>query len=326
LAPQLSILIVNWNTRDLLLDCLRSLAAARLAVSHEIIVVDNASVDGSADAVARDYPEARLLRNDENVGFAAANNQAYRASSGGFVLLLNSDTLVPEGSLERMVAYMEMHPQMGVLGPRLEYEDGTFQISALRFTLPWDVYYEFARFPRRLQPRAQQAPRRLIPLSASEATSVEYVMGAALLIRRTVVERIGLMDEGYFMYAEEVDWCFRARAAGCDVCYLPTATVTHLGGRSTAQVPDRMLACRFASTFRFIRLHYGHGAARLARLLLAIAACQNTVLGLAWRLTGRDDAGGFAAERRRNGVVFRTAIAGEVPRYLHLPAEPSPEP
>jgi GT2 family glycosyltransferase len=315
----LSILIVNWNTRQLLLDCLQSLADARLAVSSEVIVVDNASADGSADAVAAAFPGVRLVRNSRNVGFAAANNQAYRESSGRHVLLLNSDTLVPAGSLERLVAHLDAHPRVGIVGPQLVYGDGSYQISALRFSRPWDVFYEYARFPRQLQPAAQKAPRRLIPLDPVEATPVEYVMGAALLIRRAVVEAIGLMDEGYFMYAEEVDWCFRAHKAGWEVHYLPTALVTHLGGKSTEQVPDRMLAARFASTFRFMRLHYGAGAVIGSRILLAWAAIQNTLLGLLWRLLGRESAAGFAAERRRNGVVWRTAWVGGVPKGLEPP-------
>jgi GT2 family glycosyltransferase len=310
-APTLSILIVNWNTRELLLACLRSITA-----EAEIVVVDNASADGSADAVAAAFPHVTLIRNERNLGFAAANNQAYRACHGTYVLLLNSDTLVPPGSLERLVAYMEAHPRVGIVGPRLEYGDGSYQISALRFSRPWDVFYEYARFPRRLQPAAQKAPRRLIELAPLEATPVEYVMGAALLIRREVADAVGLMDEAYFMYAEEVDWCYRVHQAGWEVMYLPTAVVTHLGGRSTDQVPDLMLAYRFASTFRFMRLHYGRATTLGARALLALAAAQNSLLALAWRLAGKETPGGLAAELHRNGVVWRTAWAGGVPKGL----------
>jgi GT2 family glycosyltransferase len=301
----LSILIVNWNTRELLLACLRSITA-----EAEIVVVDNASQDGSADAVAAAFPHVTLIRNRTNVGFAAANNQAYQACHGRYALLLNSDTLVPPGSLERLVAYMDAHPRVGILGPRLEYGDGSYQISALRFSRPWDVYYEYARFPRLLQPAAQKAPRRLIPLDETAATPVEYVMGAALLIRREVVEQIGPMDEAYFMYAEEVDWCFRARAAGWEVMYLPTATITHLGGRSTDQVPDLMLAYRYASTLRFMRLHYGHAATLGTRFLLATAALQNTLMALLKR-----------QDPHQHRVVLRTALAGGVPRDLQPPLE-----
>ncbi|MDB5098752.1 MAG: glycosyl transferase family protein [Cyanobacteria bacterium RYN_339] len=311
MPPDLSILIVNWNTRELLLACLRSITAPA-----EIVVVDNASHDGSADAVATEFPGVTLIRNDRNVGFAAANNQAYQACRGRYALLLNSDTLVPPGSLERLTAYMAAHPRVGIVGPRLEYGDGSYQISALRFSRPWDVYYEYARFPRLLQPAAQKAPRRLIPLSETEPTPVEYVMGAALLIRREAVDAIGLMDDAYFMYAEEVDWCFRARAAGWEIMYLPTAVITHLGGQSTAQVPDLMLAYRFASTLRFMRLHYGPAATLGTRALLTVAAIQNTLLALAFRLAGRESQEGWRAERRRNGVVLRTALAGTVPHAL----------
>jgi GT2 family glycosyltransferase len=311
----LSILIVSWNTRALLLDCLASLAAARVALATETIVVDNASPDGSADAVAAAFPDVHLLRNDANVGFAAGNNQALRASRGRHVLLLNPDTLVPAGSLEALVAYMDATPTAGIVGPRLEYGDGSFQISALRFTRPADMFYEYARFPRRLQPAAQKQPRRLIPLAEAAATPVEYVMGAALAIRRVVVEAIGPMDEGYYMYAEEVDWCLRAIRAGWEVHYMPTATITHLGGRSTEQVPARMLAYRFASTFRFLRLHFGRRAAWAARGLMALAACQNGALAIARKAAGAAD-GPLGPELARHGVVLRTALAGRVPAGL----------
>lgn len=313
MAPTLSILIVNWNTRDLTLDCLRSLAAARLSVPHEIILVDNASADGSADAVAAAFPAVTLIRNAENVGFARANNQAFEASRGELILLLNSDTLVAPGQIEKLAAFLETHPKAGVVGPKLLNPDGSFQLSATPFVTPWDVYFEYARFPRPLQPEAQKRPRRLYAFEPWRAMEVDYVIGAAFLIRRAVIDQVGLLDDQYFMYGEEQDWCARAKAAGWEVWFDPEATVTHLGGQSAARVPYKMLAHRFASSFRFLGKHQGARAVALTRGLLAIAAVQNVALAAVRRATRKDDAETFAHERRGAGVVLKTALKGEVP-------------
>ena len=319
MAPRLSILIVNWNTREDLLACLGSLRAAAVAVPHEVIVVDNASADGSADAVAAAFPEVRLLRAPTNLGFAAGNNRALAEAGGELVLLLNPDTLVAPGQLERLVAHLDAHPAAGVVGPKLRFGDGAFQLSATPFVTVPDVYFEFARFPRALQPRAQRTPRRLYAFPDAEALAVDTVMGAALLIRRSVVDAIGPLDEGYPMYGEEMDWCRRAKAAGWEVHWLPTAEVVHLGGRAAARVPYEMLAHRFAATFRFLRIHEGPGAAILARVLLGAAALQNAALILVRFLARRDDAATVGHELRGAATVIATALRG---RARPLPHEP----
>ncbi len=310
MAPRLSILIVNWNTREDLLACLGSLRAALIAVPHEVIVVDNASRDGSADAMAAEFPAYRLVRAPRNLGFAGGNNLGIAEARGELLLLLNPDTLVAPGQLERLVAYLDEAPRVGIVAPRLVYGDGSFQLSATPFVTPADVYFEFARFPRALQPRAQREPRRLYTFDPLAPRAVDTVMGAAFLIRRQVVAAIGPLDEGYFMYGEEMDWCWRAKAAGWEVHWLPTAEVTHLGGRAAARVPYEMLAHRFASTFRFLRLHQGVGAAWLARALLALAALQNALLALFRFLARRDDAVTASHELKGAATVLATALRG----------------
>jgi GT2 family glycosyltransferase len=314
MAPTLSILVVNWNTRALTLDCLRSLREAAIALPHDVWLVDNASVDGTADAVAAEFPELRLIRNAENVGFARANNQALAESTGRYALLLNSDTLVAPGQLEKLVAFLDAHPKAGIVGPKLLNADGSFQLSATPFIRPADVYFEFARFPRALQPRAQKVPRRLYPFEPWRAMSVDYVIGAALLIRREVVEAIGPMDAGFSMYGEEQDWCWRAKEAGWEVWFDPEAEITHLGGASTARVPYEMLANRFASSFQLLAKHEGAGAAALTRALVAGGALQNLALAAARRLSGRDDAEAFRHERRGAATVLKTALTGRAPK------------
>lgn len=311
MAPRLSILVVNWNTREDLLACLGSLRDAAIAVPHEVVVVDNASADGSADAVAAAFPVYRLIRASRNLGFAGGNNLAIAEATGDLLMLLNPDTLVRAGELEKLVAYLDAHPAVGIVAPRLVYGDGSFQLSATPFVTPADVYYEFARFPRALQPRAQREPRRLYAFDPVEAKAVDTVMGAAMLVRRAVVDQIGGLDEGYFMYGEEMDWCWRAKAAGWEVHWLPTAEVTHLGGRAAARVPYEMLAHRFASTFRFLRLRQGAGAALRARALLAVGAVQNAGLTLARAAARRDDAETTRHDLKGALTVLATALRGK---------------
>ncbi|HEY9724527.1 MAG TPA: glycosyltransferase, partial [Oscillatoriaceae cyanobacterium] len=255
-------------------------------------------------------PTVTLIANDRNRGFAAANNQAYAASRGRLVLLLNSDTLVNPGQIEALAAFLEATPDAGVVGPKLLNADGSFQLSACPFVRPWDVYFEHARFPRPLQPEAQRSPRRLYRFPETDAMPVDYVIGAALMIRREVVEAIGLLDEGFFMYGEEQDWCYRAKAAGWGVYYLPTAVITHLGGASAELAPHPMLAARFASSFRLLGKHQGLRAVLLTRVLLAIAAAQNCLLLLARRLSGREAPDAFFRQWCANGIVLATALRG----------------
>ncbi|MEB3328717.1 MAG: glycosyltransferase family 2 protein [Candidatus Sericytochromatia bacterium] len=309
--PRLAIVIVSWNTRGDVLACLASLRAAAVSLPHETWVVDNASTDGTADAIAERHPEVRLVRASENLGFARGNNLALAALEAEHVLLLNPDTLVPPGAVEQLVAHLEAHPEVGAVGPRLIFGDGTFQLSAMPFVAPWDLYWEHARFPASLQPRAQRVPRRLYALPEAGACPVDMVIGAALLVRGEVLSRVGLLDEGYFMYGEEMDWCWRIRQAGWGVDWLAGATITHLGGRAAAQVPLSTLAHRFGSTFRFLRLHRGPGAERRARLALFLAAVQNLGWGGLRTLLGRQPREAWRREWTEARVALATAWHGQ---------------
>lgn len=247
----LSIIIVNWNTRDILLDCLESIAAHPPSRPYDIWVVDNASNDGSVTAVRARYPHVQLIENAANRGFAAANNQAIHASHGDYLLLLNSDTLVREGALERLALFLDAHPRVGIAGACLLNADGTLQPSWAAFPSLWSE----------LLGRNMRVCRPYRTNDGSTAYAVDWVGGAALLIRRTTVEQIGDLDEGYFMYSEETDWCFRARQAGWDVCYLPDALIVHLGGQSSRKASIRMKVQLYRSKLRFYTKHYGrfHG-------------------------------------------------------------------
>ena len=253
--PDVSLVIVSWNTCDLLDACLASVFAdltQAAALSAEVWVVDNASSDNSARMVGEKYPTVRLIENQENVGFARANNQAVRLCTGRWVCLLNSDTLVREGALAALVQTGDSDPKIGVLGPLLLNEDGTIQPSWSRFVGP--VREFMGRHDRSEAPPALQ--NTVTPPQESLAPcSVGWLSGACLVARRTALEAVGLLDEGYFMYCEETDWCLRFHRKGWDVRLVPDARIVHLGGRSSRQVSRATRERLAASKVRYFRQH-----------------------------------------------------------------------
>lgn len=258
--PDLSILVVNWNVRDLLRRCLQSILANLPACQLEIIVVDNGSTDGSVEMVRTDFPQVHLIANPDNRGFPVANNQGLAVARGRYVLLLNPDTEVVGNALETMVAFADAHPDVGVVGPMLLNPDGTVQSSRRRFPTLLTAVFESTW----LQP---YAPRRLLARyyvldrPDDEVQDVDWVTGAALMARREAIEQVGPLDEGFFMYSEELDWCRRFREAGWRVVYLPTARVIHYGGKSSEQVlPARHIHFQ-RSKIRYFRKYHGAVAA-----------------------------------------------------------------
>jgi GT2 family glycosyltransferase len=263
----LSALIVNWNVRDLLRRCLQSVLTHSFPGSLEVIVVDNGSTDGSVEMVRTEFPQVHLIANPDNRGFTAANNQGLAVARGRYVLLLNPDTEVVDDALATMVAFVDTHPDVGVVGPQLLNPDGTVQSSRRRFPTLATALFESTW----LQP---YAPRRLLTRyyvldrSDDEVQDVDWVTGAALMARREAIEQVGPLDEEFFMYSEELDWCRRFRAAGWRVVYLPTARVIHHEGKSSEQVlPARHIHFQ-TSKVRYFRKYHGPVAAEVLRLVL----------------------------------------------------------
>lgn len=253
-APVLSIVIVSWNTRALLSACLQSIARST-RLSHEVWVVDNGSADGTVELVRQAFPNVRLIANAENRGFAAANNQALRLTQGDYVMLLNPDTVVHDGALDAMVAFMQARSGVGAVGCRLLNEDGSLQPSAHNFYTPWGSLLE-NRLATWLWPWRHPHTPWLAFFDHSRARPVGWVCGAALMVRRTVLREVGLLDEAFFMYGEEVDWQLRMHRAGWPVHFLAHATITHLGGGSSRQAVTLMRRLEVESRERFVAKHY----------------------------------------------------------------------
>ena len=252
--PKLSIVIVSFNTRPDLERCIESLAASPPLMPHEIVVVDNASSDGSVEAVRRRWPAIRVIVQPENLGFAVANNAGIRASDGGLVLLLNSDCVVPSGAVDRLAERLRAHPSAAVAGPLLVDASGRTELSFGRMISPWAELRQKAI--GKAYDRGMATAMRWVSRAVSSERYVDWVSGAALLVYRADADAVGLLDERYFLYTEDVDFCAAIRARGRKILFTPEATVTHLRGRSRATVPGAMNAAYRRSQLAFYEKHH----------------------------------------------------------------------
>lgn len=303
IAPDLSIIVVSFNVRDLLRACLESIhspkpqvqlpmmphvARAETAADHtvpaagavespaglaalgdggpptatdqlstEIIVVDNASEDGSAEMVREAFPHVRLIVNKENAGFAAATNQGVRMSRGRIVLLLNPDTEILDDALAELVRFLDDHPEYAVAGAGLVYPDGSFQHSAFRFPGAMQTFLDFFPLNHRLTNSRLNGryPRTLY--ERGRPFEIDHPLGACLAVRRAAIDQVGLLDEEFFMYCEEIDWCWRMRKAGWRIACVPAARVVHHAGASTRQFRDEMFVALWRSRIRLFEKHVG---------------------------------------------------------------------
>ena len=264
--PDLSIIIVSWNVRELLSNCLRSvLAQCELAL--QIIVVDSASSDGSPQMVAEQFPQVELVACQENVGFPRGNNLGLERANGRFILLLNPDTIVHGDALAKMVSYLQQNPAVGVVGPQLLNDDGSVQSSRRRFPTLWTAVFE-STWLQPFAPKAVLDHYYARDVEDGATAVVEWVMGACLMTRQAVVAQVGGLDEAYFMYSEELDYCRRIHEAGWQVVYYPEAQVTHLSGKSSEQAVTQRHINFNRAKLRYFRKYHGRFAATVLRLFL----------------------------------------------------------
>ncbi len=249
----LSIIIVSYNARADLERCLASLQDPAPAVPHEIVVVDNASSDGSADA-ARRSPGVRVIESGANRGFAAANNMGIRASAGAHVLLLNSDTVAPAGTIDRLMDEFLRHPDAAVVGPRLVDAEGRAELSFGRMISPLNEFRQ-RRLVRGHARREPALSRRVEEMTRQEQWP-DWVSGACLLVRRRDAEAVGLLDERFFMYTEDVDFCAAIRSRGGRILFTPAVEIVHIRGRSVATAPATTHAARRRSHLAFYQKHH----------------------------------------------------------------------
>ena len=247
---RLSVTICSWNTQEDLRACLRSLEGEE---GIEVIVCDNNSEDGSPGMVAAEFSWVRLLAQSTNLGFTGGQNLMIEGRSASHALLLNSDTVVHPGALGELMAYLEAHPEVGVLGPKLLNPDGSLQLSCRRFPNPLAALFRNTPLGRLFPNNRFTRDYLMADFRHDRPMEVDWVSGAALLARKELIDRIGGLDPEFFMFCEDVDYCWRAWKAGYKVEYLPSAVITHAIGRSTDKVPNRMIGRFHRSMWRFYR-------------------------------------------------------------------------
>ena len=278
-----SIVIVNWNTRDILFDCLQSIEN-QTTRPHEIIVVDNASSDGSADMVRQNFPKVKLIANSGNRGFAAANNQGLEIAIGEKLLLLNPDTIILDHAIDEMCAWLDAHEDVGCVGCQVFEDADTIQRTCFADPGPLNLaLIEFGLY--RLAPRHPLLGRpEYGDWNRDSERDVDVVSGMFMLVPRHVFETVGLLDEAFFVYSEEADWCRRIRDAGWRCVFAPEARILHLegGSKSTAQIKSRMYVQKQKSKMIYTRKHYGWFGALCAKgVFLCSAILRGTAFGLA---------------------------------------------
>ena len=255
-----SIIIVSWNAQKYLMQCLASLFSERCDYPLEVIVVDTASSDGSPELVAKDYPQVQLIRNKENLGFAKANNIGIAASTGKYLCLVNSDVKVLPHCLNRLVDYAETHPDVGMVGPRIIGGDGKLQRSCRGFPTLWNMFCRALALDSLFPGAKVFTGYSLFHWPQDTSRDVDVLSGCFWLTRRTALDGVGLLDEAFFMYGEDVDWCKRFWKHGWKLAFVCSAEAIHYGGASSANAPVRFFIERHRADLQYWQKHHSRPA------------------------------------------------------------------
>jgi len=294
--PDASVVIVNTNTRDLLIPCLESLFDTTKRASLEVYVVDNNSSDGSVEAVRNNIPRVKIIANDRNRGFTEANNQAIPHCTGRYIYCLNPDTVVLDGAVDTLVDFMDRHPDCGAVGSNLLNPDMTLQPTCRAFITPgWMILKHF--FPRKLFPRL--AGQWFPEFSAHDRIrEVDWVIGASLMVRRETVEQVGLKDERYFIFHEETDWCLQIKRAGWKVYFVPDARVIHYGGQTVSGMwGNKVVLEYYKGKHLFLKKNFGGATLLIHRAFLGLLLSLRLILGTARRLLKPNSSEDWKSER-----------------------------
>ncbi len=309
IRPDLSVVIVTWNCRDFAKDCLRSLATV-VGIPFEVIVVDNASTDGTAAMIARVFPDVRLITSAENLGFAKANNLGIRASRGRFVALINPDVVLLEGCVARALDVMSSESSIGMVGPRMLGPDGRTRRSGMSAPSLWNSLCDALALHTMFARSRLVGGQMMAHFSWDVRADVDVLNGWFWVIRREAINDVGLMDERFFMYGEDLDWCKRFRAKGWRILFEPSAAAIHFGGGSSQAAPIRFYLEMHRANLEYWRKHHG-SMARGCHLLIVIAhhTLRVATFGLShFLLRARDPS--LHAKTARSAACLRWLIVG----------------
>jgi GT2 family glycosyltransferase len=302
-----SICIVNWNAAGLLRDCLHSIFGQEGRTSLEVIVVDNASTDDSVAMVRGEFPRARLIANSENVGFARANNQAFKVARGRYLLLLNNDTVVMPGAIDTMARFADRHPEAGMVGCKLLNPDGSLQPSCRTFPSLGIMFFR-ALYLDKLFPGNRWAGANYMSYwDHNTIREVDVIQGSCMFVRREVLEQVGPLDERFFMYYEETDWCYRTKQRGWKIYFTPEAEIIHYGGQSSSRQSAKMSVVYHQSLLGYFRKHHG----RLVYVVVRLLSIVETSLRLAyWSLSS------LLRWRKRAQATYKIVVYWPALRWL----------
>jgi len=272
LKMDVSVIIVNWNTKDLLGDCLGSIYAQTRTSEFEVIVVDNKSSDGSAEMVTAKFPDVKLVVNDTNRGLAAAINQGFKIAVGRYVLLLNSDTLICDQAIDKTMAYAENHSDFGVVSCQVVDSDGQIMMTSFSFPSPWNLFCRLSGLASTFKNSRLFGAERMLWWDRKSDRCVDVVSGSFMLVQREAMEQVGCMDEDYFLYFEETDLCYRVAKAGWKTVFWPGAKIVHVhGGRQSSQKDSIQMFAQFhKSLLIFFKKRLGLGSYFPAKLMLTV--------------------------------------------------------
>ncbi|MDZ4711873.1 MAG: glycosyltransferase family 2 protein [bacterium] len=266
----ISIIIVTWNCKQYVLQCLESIYSNDQEISFEVIVIDNNSADATVDEIQKRFPSVKVIANFRNIGFAGANNQGIAASSAGFTLLLNPDTIVHKHALKNMLVFIKSNETIGAIGPKILNNNGTVQYAGIQFPDNWNIFCE-ALFLDRIFPHSRIfGKHKSLYEDFSKPFPVNYAQGSALLLRRSALDAAGFLDERFFMYFEETDLCLRIKKKGYTIYFYPGATITHFGGGETGHYTERRLLHYHESLIKFYKKHFLPGSLVLLRFIITI--------------------------------------------------------
>ena len=269
---RLSVIIVNWNTCQLLDRCLTTLTTELqlqnlLGQNSEVFVIDNASADGSSDMVEKKHSQYHLIKNNDSIGFARANNQALKLAQGQYILLLNPDTEIYPGAIRTLITFLDSRPKAGVVAPQLINPDGSIQASCRAFPTFFGLFVELIGLSRLAPPGSKARNYKMLDWDHNDERQVDQPQGACLMIRKELFNQIGILDEGYFMLFEEVDWCYRAKQAGWEIWFTPEAKVLHHLGQSIKQVKTKMILSSHRGMYRFWQKHHSKNKEYLSAII-----------------------------------------------------------
>lgn len=269
----LSIVIVTWNSREYIESCLNSIFKNLSELKAKVLVVDNGSSDGTVEIIRERFLKVKIISNRENRGFAKATNQGLKVVKGRYALLLNPDTVVRENALQKMIKFMDSHSGVGALGPKLLNPDGTVQPSCREFPTFQTFLWEFTGFSKMFPNHKSFGRWRMGYFDHQSPKEVDQLMGACIVVRRDVLERVGLLDERFPLFFNEVDWCYRIKHAGWKIMFFPDAEVIHYLARSTSKIRCKMIALSHLGAYNFFRIHNRNYWTFSLGIMLFITAC-----------------------------------------------------